>query len=989
MRRLLINGGGWGSAAAALLLLWTATSAGAQPGAWLNVRDAGASGSQFETTATTAEGSNRVTVADVGDFRVGQGVIVSRCNIRVTGNLWGPGEPYGSQKPLGDAVEIRGYDGSKGSWLVYLLEIDGANPVTFRWSDDVARTWKANKVAATFDWQALSNGIEVKFKQQEWQPGHMVSFSARDQLVSRIEQIEGNVLTLKDAANRAAADAVVRHNDQLALQAAVDQAIREKRNVYFPDGHYRLAGSLNVSKAAITIEGQSAENVVLDISDGSGPCFALYGGSEVTLRNFRMVGHTGLAEAAGSFRTSSGFGFWACTLKGCNAVTMSGTQRVLIENCHAVRMASEAFYAQGSYRTSTSEPEQAQKQLTYLRCSVTDCAANAFNNNDAGENTSVLYCRVDGAGWHAAEMPARFMRFIGNYVRNSGPVTIGDMSHRTEDLHNLGCGQAIIEDNVFEGIGRCGGIAVNHGSGQVVIRNNLFINYNGTAINASSYTVRTSYPSNTVTIADNIIDLTYAGENPAGRNGIQVTASNAIVADNQIYVRGGVDPRVTGIRVAEPALNVQVHDNLIRNCGTGLRTARIGSSVTEVIDPQTFVENGLPLEWRTSHLYRDWNVVWLAGDKPLGMSVIEAFDPETLRFRLKEPREMRVGDRFEVFPPSGPNWDLRGNTITGCAVPVVLDSYGGETAQFRGNLISRGGADAKSAIEVRGRFTLTGNQVSGFDGPDAAGLSLFPDKLGNPPSNAYRQNVIERCTQAVREAVPGLWEAAIRQGNEIIGCGADLAQASARPQVAANVQPAERPKLHAPALAKPVKVDGKLDEWPMADAARAVTLAVGPVGEPIAEPRAFACAAHDADSLYLAVRCTTPKGHKPTAGLDWRGDGVEVSFRCAEPGMSTPIFLLWGTTDGAFNSSPQKGASAEQTSLLESKTAYAAEVKEGEWTCEWRVPLKALGLDPGKVKSLLFNVGYRCLAGDVWLAWVPTGGAICEVDSGGELVIEG
>ena len=158
---------------------------------------------------------------------------------------------------------------------------------------------------------------------------------------------------------------------------------------------------------AITIEGQSAPNTLLDISDGSGPCFALRGGTDVTVRNFGMVGHTGLAEAAGSFRTSSGFGFWACAIKGCNAISIHGTERVLIENVHARRMASEAFYAQGPMRTSTSEPEQYQKSLTYLRCSATDCAANAFNNNDAGENTSVLYCRVDGAGWHAAEMPAR------------------------------------------------------------------------------------------------------------------------------------------------------------------------------------------------------------------------------------------------------------------------------------------------------------------------------------------------------------------------------------------------------------------------------------------------------------------------------------------------------------------------------------------------------------------------------------------------------
>ncbi|MCX5738920.1 MAG: hypothetical protein NTZ61_10585 [Proteobacteria bacterium] len=45
----------------------------------------------------------------------------------------------------------------------------------------------------------------------------------------------------------------------------------------------------------------------------------------MTVRNFSMVGHTGLEEAAGSFRTSSNFGFWACAIKGCNAISISGT----------------------------------------------------------------------------------------------------------------------------------------------------------------------------------------------------------------------------------------------------------------------------------------------------------------------------------------------------------------------------------------------------------------------------------------------------------------------------------------------------------------------------------------------------------------------------------------------------------------------------------------------------------------------------------------
>ena len=759
---------------------------------WLNVQDVGASGSEFETTAAATAGSNQITVAEVGDLQVGQQITVSKCNIRyLRPTQWGPGEPYSTSKPLGDALEMRGYDGSGGSWLTYLLEVDSADPVTFRWKSDLAKPWVASRVPVTYDWQKLSGGTEVRFKRQEWKPGQMVTFSARDQLVGTIEQIEGKVITLSEPANRTATGAVVRHTDREAVQKAINLALKRKCNVFFPSGHYRIPGGLQVTKpSAIRLEGANAETTVLDISDGEGACFGLYGGTEVTIRNFTMVGHTGLAEGPQSFTTSTGYGFWPNGLKGCNAVGMSGTERVLIENVHASRMANEAFYAQGPARTSSGEPAYGQKSLTYLRCSVTDCAANAFNNNDAAENTSVLYCRVDGAGWHAAEMPAKFLRVQGCYFRNTGPITVGDMSHRTEDLNILGCGQAFVCDNVFEGIGRCGGIVVNHGSSQVVITGNLFINYNGDAITVSSTTVRPpvgsvlkpendlgSYPSRSAVITGNIIDLTYNGENPINRTGIRVDASEVTIADNQIYVRGQLDPRVTGIKLGEPALHLTVHDNLIRNCGTGLLATRANSRVTQVIDSTTFVESSLPIEWRYSHHYEGWNVVWLEGGKPVGTSVLDSYDPGTLRFKLKAPRDLKVGDGFEVYPPTGANWSLHDNTITGCLSPVVLDNYGSVTSQFSRNLISRGGAvSVKAAVSVQGWYKLLGNQISGFDEAGSVGLQLAPDRLGKPLPNVYRGNLLSSCAVGVSESAPGLWEASSREENNFVGCGGTVAK---------------------------------------------------------------------------------------------------------------------------------------------------------------------------------------------------------------------
>jgi hypothetical protein len=141
------------------------------------------------------------------------------------------------------------------------------------------------------------------------------------------------------------------------------------------------------------------------------------------------------------------------------------------------------------------------------------------------------------------------------------------------------------------------------------------------------------------------------------------------------------------------------------------------------VDSQTFVRDpwtyGLPIERRRiertgPERYRGWQLAWQSG-KPQTLSVIEFFDPETLRFKLREPHPMKVHDLFDVIAPSL-NWNIHDNTITGCQQPVTLTSHGSDTSFFRNNLIERGGAtNATQAIVVTGRFKLDGNHIAGFD----------------------------------------------------------------------------------------------------------------------------------------------------------------------------------------------------------------------------------------------------------------------------------
>ncbi|MDD4016402.1 MAG: right-handed parallel beta-helix repeat-containing protein [Kiritimatiellae bacterium] len=692
---------------------------------WLNAAECGASGSKYVTTASTTTGSRQITVADAGDFQVGQGVMVSKANIRyLPTHLWGTGERYRNSKPVTNSVEVRGYDGTQGSWVVYVLDIAPSNKPAFRWTGDLGRTWQPEQ-PVTHGWQPLEGGVEGRLNPRDWESGYVIAIGARDQLISRIEKIEGNVLTLRDPANRTVSDAVVRHNDTFALQAAVDRALKEKRNLFVPIGHYRLARGLRVGNpAAITIEGASAVDTVLDISEGEGSCIHLSEGVEATVRNFRMIGFMAFDERdkAGEMRTRGSTAIWGFALKHCNAVTISNTERVLVENCHASRMSGECFVAGGRSRGAVKPGRSHTKKITYLRCSVTDSARNAFNDVMCGiENTDVLNCRIVDVGGNSWEGASRFVTFAGNYVRNAGPIGIGNLGpgNRDDTYPDLGAGQTLVADNVFEGnicYGNCA-IRTSRGSTQVIVRNNLFVNFGSSGVSIGGNGYPNEFPAANTTVTGNIFDMTAVGQKSVRRTAISVGADDSVVSDNQIYVRGTNDAAVTGICLYEPSVNALVHDNLVRNCGAGIAVIAGQSVVKEVVDAKTFVVGygTVPLGWQP-HLYRGRTLVWFRGGKPAGTSCIECFAPLAMQFKLKQPAAMKSGDRFEILSDAA-NWVIHDNVISDCLKPVILDANGSPTSLLKGNMISRGGATgAKQAIQVvRGQFTSSGNLINGFD----------------------------------------------------------------------------------------------------------------------------------------------------------------------------------------------------------------------------------------------------------------------------------
>ncbi|MHB8997198.1 MAG: hypothetical protein ACYC63_18280 [Armatimonadota bacterium] len=968
----------------------------------VNVADSGASGSQFQTAATAVAGSNLITVADAGDFKVGQGVMLSRVNPHYkSATLWGPRSEYIKSVPVKDLVQMRGYDGSAGSWTVYVIDIAPGTPPTFRWSDDLCRTWKESKIAITGDWQKLSGGTEIKFAKHDWEKGYAVTFSARDQLTTTIEKIDGKTITLKDPCVKAATDAILRHNDTVALQATINQAIEDKRNVYFPPGTYRLSQSLLVKDATgITIEGSDGVNCILDISEGEGACFDLLDGREVNLRNFRMIGNTGFdqRDQAGYLALQGARNVWGFYLKPCHGVKILQTERVVAENLHASKMSGECFYCSGRSRTyGKPEPAQYTKSLVWSRCSVTDSARNAFNNNNMSENTSVLNCRIVDVGGCTWEGASRFVRFIGNYVRNAGTVAMGNVRSRAEIYEKLGTGQHIVADNVFEGNICYGGAAIRAGAcaSQVIIRDNLFINFNSSGIDISGMTGPLDLPAGISTISGNIMDMTDVTGTSAPRTAVEISAPSVIVSNNQVYVRGATDPQVIALKLREPALDLKIHDNQIRNVGTGLIASRASGVVAEVKDNRTFLApgRGIPMERRDSHRYRGWNVVWLQGQQVTGQSVIESFDPETLEFKLTAPAKMKVGDGLELYPPSA-GWDIHHNSFSGCAVPVVLDGYGSPTSLFRDNMLTREPATGvKEALVSKGRYALQGNQFTGFDEAGSVTLSLYPDRLGKAPGNLYENNFFQRCAVPVQETQQGLWSAGRGGGNSFIECGAKPKELTAPvrdivPQLL-KVQAPAPALLKAGKLAKPVKLDGAVSEWPWSDKQRVQVIAQNVDGQPYLGPKSFMLAASDKTDLYLAIKVLLPTGYKPkVSGGQYDGDGLELAFQSAEAQSPSPLYVMWGGAGGNFGTVQAGGATAEQMNAAGKAIKYAAKITADGWTCEWRIPLSLLGSKPQLVKRLRMNVGILEQGINTWVVWAGTGAEIFRVERAGELILE-
>ncbi|NQT92305.1 MAG: hypothetical protein HQ559_06060, partial [Lentisphaerae bacterium] len=146
---------------------------------------------------------------------------------------------------------------------------------------------------------------------------------------------------------------------------------------------------------------------------------------------------------------------------------------------------------------------------------------------------------------------------------------------------------------------------------------------------------------------------------------------------------------------------------------------------------------------------------------------------------------------------------------------------------------------------------------------------------------------------------------------------------------------------------------------------------------------------HDGTHLNIAIRNLVTSDSKLHTGAVWgQDDAIELAMR--NPSVKgASILVLRGYPLGQFESSTEAGAPFEVAKDIEKAATYGAKVvSESEWTAEWRIPLSALGLSPGKKVRLPFNLSIRKTCGPHWMMWRGTLGATWDIDQAGLLQLD-
>jgi len=202
----------------------------------------------------------------------------------------------------------------------------------------------------------------------------------------------------------------------------------------------------------------------------------------------------------------------------------------------------------------------------------------------------------------------------------------------------------------------------------------------------------------------------------------------------------------------------------------------------------------------------------------------------------------------------------------------------------------------------------------------------------------------------------------------------------------ANTAPRPKPVARALRVTRAPVLNGRAEagEWP----GPALGLQQTPAGVPISGKPCTAYLATDGEHLFVHMAVPVVNKASITGGAEWRrDDGMEVCVRGKTPHGAAVTWVLHGFANGTCEGSEEAGAPTAVATALAEVTQFKAATDENGWQCEWRVPLRALGIAPG-AGEVPFNLGvFRSEPGE-WINWVGTRGATWKVEQAGLLDLE-
>lgn len=222
-------------------------------------------------------------------------------------------------------------------------------------------------------------------------------------------------------------------------------------------------------------------------------------------------------------------------------------------------------------------------------------------------------------------------------------------------------------------------------------------------------------------------------------------------------------------------------------------------------------------------------------------------------------------------------------------------------------------------------------------------------------------------------------------GSAPAATGAPSPPGGAAPAAVADLRSSSRPEWRVPRLTATPVIDGRLSEWPLDDARQTMVLPATGGG-----PSSQTWLGYDAAALYLATRNPVDNAAELAAVRKPRDNYDRVLLAIQNPSDTEagPVLTLLGYPDGQFRNPDFAGAPAQDNIRLESATTYRAEIAGNQWTCEWRIPFAALGIDPKTTPKVRFNIVVKKTQPKVSCIWQITGGSAWELDKAGVLAFD-